>query len=126
MNENEQLNEVEVLLGLKDVDAIETSKIKVQRLNLELEVKPLSPKAVNEFREAMDGLEDMEQNALLISTSCVKPDFNNKDLLSKANCTFGWQFVMRKFQPGEIVHVHNFIQKISGYNDSATIEIKKY
>jgi len=126
-----ELNALDALLGAS-IEVEDTVFIK--RLGVNFRVKALTGDRVNKLREQCTYAEgkganrklvtnEEELGGLLISESCVEPDFNNPKLLEKYGARDAADCVQKALLAGEVATLSHAVLDVSGFaNEGDTVE----
>ena len=119
-------------LALPDVSEIEEEVFVSERLG-KFKVKAMTVDEhnsyINRARGKMnkDGLDfdSGKFNLLVAAGQTIEPNFNSTELLKKANCATGVEFMKRKLLAGEIAELSNQICKISGFDNDINEDVEE-
>lgn len=126
------MNELELFLKLPDVDNIieevyvskRLGKFKVKAMSSD-EFSNYQKRARGKFKKDGIDFDSAKFNLLIVAGQTIYPDFNNAELLQKANCATGADFIKKKLLPGEIAELATKIQEISGFDTDINEDIEE-
>lgn len=116
------MNELEQFLSLPDVDGI-TEEVFVNDRVGTFTVKAMTALEFEDYRRKA-GVKTSKKGVdfdstkffiAMIAGQTIKPDFANKELLTKCGCLTPEQVVTKKLLMGEIIKLATKIQEISGF-----------
>lgn len=122
------MKEEDILAKLMGVNEIPESTIQIPRIGIEVEVKALTQREINQIRkecmtrEKENGkyvkkVNNNEYDAGIIVGATTNFNWNNPKLLESVNASDGKAYIQRKLFPGEISFLVNKILELSGFND---------
>lgn len=100
----------------------------MDRLGITVTLKGLSEKEIQRLRrecttekktrgQRIKELNDEEFNAALIEKATVKPNWNDKRLLSQLGLSSGREVIKRRLLAGEMVALGDKVMELSGFDD---------
>ena len=126
------MNDLEQFLALPDVDNI-TAEVFVSDRVGTFTVKAMTASDFEDYRRKA-GVKTTKKGVEFNSTKffmamvagqTIKPDFANKELLTKCGCTSPEEVVAKKLLMGEITKIATKIQEISGFNGDLEDDIEE-
>lgn len=119
-------------LALPDVDNI-TEVVFVSKRIGTVKVKAMTTEEFTNYQKKARGkikkdgidFDSTKFNLSIVAGQTIEPDFNNAELLRKANCATAIDFITKKLLPGEISELATKIQEISGFDVNLTEDIEE-
>lgn len=126
------MNELDMFLALPDVADIEEEVFISDRLP-KFKIKPMTVEQHKEYQNRCKGklkkngmdFDTAKFNILLVTGQTVYPDFNNAELLKKANCTTASEFLNKKLKAGEISELADKIIELSGFENDINEDVEE-
>lgn len=126
------MKSLEDFLALPDVDNIIEEVFVSKRLG-KFKVKAMTADEHSNYQKRARGkinkdgvdFDNAKFNLLICAGQIVAPDFNNAELLKKANCATGVELIKRKLLAGEIAELANKICAISGFDANTDEDIEE-
>lgn len=125
------MNELEKFLQLPDVDNIIEEVFVSKRLG-KFKVKAMTADEHSNYQKRARGkikkdgvdFDNAKFNLLICAGQTIEPNFNDAELLKKANCATGADLIKKKLLAGEIAELADRICKISGFDTDPDEDIE--
>lgn len=123
---------LEDFLTLPDVDNIQEEVFVSTRIG-KVTVKAMTADEHSEYMKrakvkATKGdiqFDSAKFNLMVVAGQTVVPDFNNAELLKKANCSTSTELIKKKLLAGEIATICEQVCRISGFDSDVKDEIEE-
>lgn len=126
------MNSLENFLELPDVTDVVEEVFVSKRLGT-FKVRAMSVNDHNQYLKRSRGkinkdgtdFDSGKFNLLIVAGQTVSPDFNNAELLKKANCATAAELINKKLFAGEVSELAGQICKISGFDADINNDIEE-
>lgn len=123
-----EMTEDDIINKLLEPTDVPERTYALDRLNIQITLKGLSEREIQRIRkectterkhrgQRVKELNEEEFNAALIEKATIKPNWNDKRLLSALSLSSGREVIKRRLLAGEMVALGDKVMELSGFDD---------